>query len=293
MNNEELVDRIRAGIDTADNMLVLWQQNTGFIKQKAHRYRFYAEFDDLMQEAYIALHNAVQKFNPDAGVKFITFLSYCLDTAMSRYISTQNTIRFPQVEDALIRKYNRTVNEICVSTGREPEREEIKTALGIGDKELDKIERNVCISHIASLDKSQLDDEECTLEELIPDDNNSIEQAENKMYLATMSETIWRVVDDLPREQSEVIHQRYDHGRQLKEIGEQTGQTWQKIAGIEGDALRALRSGKNGRTLRPFLYDELYNAALHGTSAERFSQTWTSSTERLAIDLAEPREKNP
>lgn len=286
MTNEEIVAEIKAGRNEKENMTALWQQNTGFIKQKAHRYRFYAEFDDLMQEAYIALHNAVQKFNPDAGVKFITFLSYCLDTAMSRYISTQNVIRLPVVEDVRIRKYNKAVNEICVSTGREPEREEIKTALGIGDKELDKIERNVCISHIASLDKSQLDDEECTLEELIPDDNDDLELVEESIYRKALKETIWKVVDTLPEEQGEVIRQRYEQGMSCKAIEAETGVDWGKVWRIENSALRALGSGRNGRTLRPFLYyDEVYAAALHGSGVERFNQTWTSSTERVALGL--------
>ena len=31
MDNEQLVARIRAGVDTADNMLALYEQNHGFI----------------------------------------------------------------------------------------------------------------------------------------------------------------------------------------------------------------------------------------------------------------------
>lgn len=286
MNNEELVDRIRAGIDTADNMLVLWQQNTGFIKQKAHRYRFYAELDDLMQEGYIALYNAVQKFDPGAGVKFITFLSYCLDTAMSRYISTQNVIRLPAVEDALIRKYNMAVNEIYTNTGREPEREEIKAHLGVSDEEIEKIEKNARIRQVASLDKAQMDDDDrYTLKEVLPDDNDDLELVEESIYRKALKETIWKVVDTLPAEQGEVIRQRYEQGMSCKAIEAETGVDWGKVWRIENSALRALGSGRNGRTLRPFLYDEVYAAALHGSGVKRFNQTWTSSTERVALGL--------
>lgn len=285
MTNEELVAEIIAGRNEKENMAELWQQNEGFVKQKAHRYRFYAEFDDLMQEGYIALYNAVQKFDPGAGVKFITFLSYCLDTAMSRYISTQNIIRLPVVEDARIRKYNRAVSEIYASTGREPARDDIRAYLGVSEEEIERIERNVCIKQVISLNKARLDDEERTLEEILPDDSHDIEQIEENIYRKALRETIWKVVDELPEEQGEVIHQRYEQGKSCKEIEAETGTDWGKVWRIENNALRALRSGKNGRALRPFLYDELYNAALHGSGVERFNQTWTSSTERVALKL--------
>lgn len=285
MTNEELVAEIIAGRNEKENMAELWQQNEGFVKQKAHRYRFYAEFDDLMQEGYIALYNAVQKFDPGAGVKFITFLSYCLDTAMSRYISTQNIIRLPVVEDARIRKYSRAASEIYASTGREPTRDDIRAYLGVSEEEIERIERNVCIKQVISLSKARLDDEERTLEEILPDDSHDIEQIEEKIYRKALRETIWKVVDELPEEQGGVIHQRYEQGKSCKEIEAETGTDWGKVWRIENNALRALRSGKNGRALRPFLYDELYNAALHGSGVERFNQTWTSSTERVALKL--------
>lgn len=285
MTNEELVAEIIAGRNEKENMAELWQQNEGFVKQKAHRYRFYAEFEDLMQEGYIALYDAVQKFDSGAGVKFITFLSYCLDTAMSRYISTQNIIRLPVVEDARIRKYNRAVSEIYASTGREPARDDIRVYLGVSEEEIERIERNFCIKQVISLSKARLDDEEHTLEEILPDDSHDIEQIEENIYRKALRETIWKVVDELPEEQGEVIHQRYEQGKSCKEIEAETGTDWGKVWRIENNALRALRSGKNGRALRPFLYDELYNAALHGSGVERFNPTWTSSTERVALKL--------
>ena len=41
MDNEQLVARIRAGVDTADNMLILYEQNHGFIHKMALKYSGY------------------------------------------------------------------------------------------------------------------------------------------------------------------------------------------------------------------------------------------------------------
>lgn len=43
MTNEQLAIRIKSGIDVADNMLALWQQNRGFIHKIANQYRAYAD----------------------------------------------------------------------------------------------------------------------------------------------------------------------------------------------------------------------------------------------------------
>ena len=53
MDNEQLVARIQAGENKADNMLQLWQQNRGFIATMARKYTNLAEMEDLEQEGYI------------------------------------------------------------------------------------------------------------------------------------------------------------------------------------------------------------------------------------------------
>lgn len=68
MENEELVARIKAGIDTADNMLALWEQNRGMIGKLARRYSAYADIEDLQQEGYLALYDAIDGFKPDKGL---------------------------------------------------------------------------------------------------------------------------------------------------------------------------------------------------------------------------------
>ena len=59
MTNEQLVALIRAGDNEAENMLVLWQQNKGFIYKIAMKYQGYAEIEDLLQEGYLGLCEAV------------------------------------------------------------------------------------------------------------------------------------------------------------------------------------------------------------------------------------------
>lgn len=76
ISNEQLVARIQAGVDTADDMLRLWQQTRDFITLLAKKYSAYAEMEDLQQEGYLALCDAVGKYEPDRGVTFINYAAY-------------------------------------------------------------------------------------------------------------------------------------------------------------------------------------------------------------------------
>lgn len=74
--NEALVLKIKSGINVADNMLRLWQQNRGFIKKMANRYKGYEDVEDLEQQGYIGLDNAVGGYRPDENVSFITYAAF-------------------------------------------------------------------------------------------------------------------------------------------------------------------------------------------------------------------------
>lgn len=67
MTNEELVARIRAGVDETENMLKLWQQNRGLIHTIARKYAAYEDIEDLEQQGYIGLCDAVQGYRPEEG----------------------------------------------------------------------------------------------------------------------------------------------------------------------------------------------------------------------------------
>ena len=82
MTNEQLVIRVKAGEDTAGNMLKLWQQNKGFIAKMAKKYQGYAEMDDMMQEGYIALCEAVRQYDPEQGVTFLHYAAFWIRQAM-------------------------------------------------------------------------------------------------------------------------------------------------------------------------------------------------------------------
>ena len=91
MSNEELAVLIQTG--ETERIPELWDQVTGLIKWKANRTMTVLElrgnpcgvtFDDLCQSGYIALIEAVRRYNPDNGVAFSTCLINSLKTVFAQ-----------------------------------------------------------------------------------------------------------------------------------------------------------------------------------------------------------------
>ena len=82
---------------------------------------------------------------------------------------------------------------------------------------------------------------------------------------------------------------RYQKGMSLSMIGREYGTTSEAVRQIQAKALRELRKPGFRKRLAPFLpeADRIYGAALTGGGVSRFNQTWTSSTERVALELLE------
>ena len=61
--NEEIVALIQAGQDRTDNLLQLYNQNMGVIYKHCKPYSGHIEMADLLQESFIVLAEAVDKYD--------------------------------------------------------------------------------------------------------------------------------------------------------------------------------------------------------------------------------------
>lgn len=102
MINEQLVDLIRAG--ESGYMLQLWKQNKGFIHMMANKYVGGAERDDLEQEGYIALYEAVENYDQDKGMSFINYATFYIHRRMQMCVDNNRPVRLGYNMGALVRK---------------------------------------------------------------------------------------------------------------------------------------------------------------------------------------------
>lgn len=287
MTNEELVIRIKAGIDVADNMAALYEQNRGMIGKLAWRYRGMAEEEeeDLMQEGFLGLCNAVDAYDSSQGANFMTYAVFWIKQGMHRYIENCGScVRIPVHQRQRIRDYKRIRQQYLKMLGREPAEWELCRLLDISLKVLHRIEIDSRNGQIESLDRGVGEEEDTSLGELVASGEDLESEVLDRIQYEELKDILWSLVDSLPGDQPGVIRARYQEGKTLKEISQTLGCHLSYVRQIEAKGFRELRRSSRSAQLRPFLYDgEAYRKGIQGTGVEAFNRTWTSATERAAL----------
>lgn len=282
MTNEQLVARIRAGENEAENMLALWKQNKGFIYKMALKYQAYAEIEDLNQEGYIGLCEAVRHYDQEQGASFIHYAAFWIQQAMRRYIANCcSCVRVPEYVRNEVQQYKKVVSEYRKWYGKEPSDKEMRAFLGVSKEKLETIKKNVVASKIQSLDECiGGEDEEFTLSDMIASDQDIEEDVIKKLDTATMTEALWSAVDELPgKNMVEVLRYRYQDRMTLKEIGESLGVATERARQIEKSALRKLRILSRCAPFKCYYEQYLAAGPIYHVGVKRFNRTWTSSVE--------------
>lgn len=289
MTNEQLVARIKAGEDVDMNMLQLYEQVRRFIHGIAWKYRENGEMEDLEQEGYLALYPAIDGYDPEQGVKFLTYAEYYIRQRMQRYLQQNGSIlRIPVGQDVRIRKYRSFCNSFQIEHGRKPSDWEAAALMGLTLEQIRDMQETACMAALASLDSPVTGIDggaDTTLGDFVPDDKNMEEDALERLDHESLCSVLWECVDSLEGQQPDVLRQRYQEGLTLSEIGQRHGTTGEAARQIHAKALRELRKPSIAKRLRPFLPERVYSMALHGNGVERFNRTWTSSTERAAFKV--------
>ena len=284
MTNEQLVARIRAGEDEAENMLELWQQNKGFIYKMAMKYQSYAEIEDLLQEGYLGLCEAVNHYEQQQGVPFISYATFWIKQAMRRYIDNCcSIVRIPVGAKEEILQYKKIVNEYRKWYGKEPTSSEMRAFLGVSKEKLDTIKNSARMINIRSLSEPVGDENDGFLEDVVASEQNIEDDVIKKLDTVAMKEALWSAVDELPGNMAEVLHNRYQDKMTLKEVGESLGVATERARQIERDAMRKLRVPSRCTPFRGYYEQYLAPCSIYHVGVEKFNRTWTSSTESEAL----------
>ena len=284
MTNEQIVLLINTGEDVAENMLQLWKKNKALIGVLATKYTGYAELEDLEQEGYIGLCEAVRHYDAAQGVTFATYAVFWIKQRMRRFISNcTSAIRIPEYARTEVQQYKKFIHEYCKYYGKGPTDAEIAGYLCVSIKKLEIIKSNASTMEIQSLNKQIGEEENTCLEDFVASDQELEEDAIKRVDTAAMGENLWKAVDSLPGDMSDMIRYRYKNGLTLKQSGEQMGVTIEAARQREAKALRALRRPSICKTFKPY-YDQYLSAPIRHVGVSEFNRTWTSATELAALE---------
>lgn len=292
MTNEQLVILIRNAVSPADLMIQLWQQNYGLVRKIVNRYKSLDDIEDLLQEGFLGLHEAVRHYDPDTGVPFVNYAAFWIRQTIGRYVKRNGTIRIPEHAVIQVRAYRRMVSQWESEFGRKPTEWEMCRYLDVTLEMLRQIEKDGQMGKIQSLDKCVGEENDTQLYELLPDHEDAYNDALDELLQEELKTVIWPMVDSLPDHQPEVLRMRFQDGKTLKETGNVIGATVEQTRQLQAKAMRTLRMPRYSRMLRPFLDDDVIRSyGMSGTGMGAFERTWTSSTERAVLQLEEIGER--
>src|SRR6266550_3184011 len=208
---------------------------------------------DLIGEGNVGLLTAARKFDPDQGVKFISYAVWWIRQAILAALARQGrTVRVPLNRTADLSRIVRTAEYLRQTLRREPTPEEIAdasklslevvqslAALNTGDVRLD-----------APLDP---DGDRSLIERFIAED---LPDTEDQAMDRFLSDEIEQALNTLQRRDAKVLRLYFglDGGREhtLEEIGGMLGVTRERVRQLRDRALKRLRDGEVGKALASF-----------------------------------------
>lgn len=288
MTNEQLVIRVKGGDNTAGNMLELWEQNKRFISAIARKYSAGAEMEDLEQEGYIAMCEAVQHYDPDRGMSFIGYAAFWIKRRMRICADNSRTVKLSFNAGDEVRQYQKIMRQYRQEYGCDPSDRELCAFLYVSREKLDQIRKAAQMGNIRSLDESvQGMDGDISIGDTVASSEDMEEDTIREIDKERMKRELWLAVDQLPGKQPEVIRAIYQDGLTRKKAGERAGVSMHKARDIEHKAMRILRQPHRCKKFRAYFEEYLSAAPIHHIGVRRFNETWTSEVEQEAIRWAE------
>lgn len=286
--NECIVAAVQAGDSEAENMLQLWKQNKGFIAMIARRYSAGAEMEDLEQEGYIALCEAVQHYDPARGMSFISYAAFWIKRRMRICADSSRTVRLSFNAGDEVRQYQKIMREYRQEYGCDPSDWELCGFLYVSREKLDQIRKAAQMGNIRSLDEPvQGMDGDISIGDTVASGEEMEEDTIREIDKERMKRELWLAVDQLPGDQPAVLRMVYKEGMTRIKAGEVLGYGNGKVGIEERRALKALRLPHRCGKFRAYFEEYLSAAPIHHVGVQRYLETWESEVEREAIRWAE------
>jgi RNA polymerase primary sigma factor len=244
--------RIQAGDELAMQELVT--RNLRFVISVAKKYQNRGlPLVDLIGEGNVGLMTAARKFDPDHGVKFISYAVWWIRQAILAAIAKQGrTVRVPLNRTADLSRIVRTAESLRQSLGREPTAEEIGRVVGLST---DLVRSLAALNTVdVRLDAPMTaDGERATLERFLVE---SQADAESDAIDTFLTEEVSSALATLAPRDARVLRLYFglDGGREhtLEEIGAIFGITRERVRQLRDRALKRLREGEVGRALASY-----------------------------------------
>lgn len=191
------------------------------------------EYDDLLQVASEALISGVEKFNPDMGVQFTTYIIPTVTGMIKNYFRDYSrSVRLPRRVYTLAVKVREEVNEYFKEYGAKPTVKQLSKKLGVSEELIiEALEYRAPVSLDSTVES---EDGEGLLYDVIPDTNNSFERFED-------SESLKTEIRKLDPTEQKVVKLRFVDGKSQSEVGKILGVSQMYVSRAEKKIVEKLK----------------------------------------------------
>ncbi|MFQ5912028.1 MAG: RNA polymerase sigma factor RpoD/SigA [Nitrospinota bacterium] len=208
---------------------------------------------DLINEGNIGLIQAAKRFDPDKGVKFITYAVWWIRQSIMHALAEQSgTVRLPIKQAGKLYKIGEKFQQLKQAHGREPTTAELAKELDQTEEEIDSILRVYRSS--LSLDAPISDGDDTRYLDLL--ESKDMPSVEEDLARSSLAREVNALLKELsPREQA-ILRMRFGFDGEpmtLEEIGKKIGLSRERIRQIETKAKRRLRARARMKTLHDYL----------------------------------------
>jgi RNA polymerase primary sigma factor len=248
----ELGKRAQAGDE--DAVMELARANLRFVISVAKKYQNRGvSLADLIQEGNVGLVTAARKFDPDQGVKFISYAVWWIRQAILAALANHGrSVRVPLNRASDLARIFRERERLKQELGRDPTLEEVAEAADLKPNIVRQLQ--TLNSAEVRLDAPIGDSDDSYLVERFVLDE--AEEPEEDVEDRLLAEQINRALDTLNPRDAKVVRLYFglDGGdtHTLEEIGNMLGVTRERVRQLRDRALKRLREGEMGPALESF-----------------------------------------
>ena len=248
---DRLARLAQAGDPLALEQLI--RANLRFVVSVAKRYQNRGlAFGDLIQEGNIGLVTAAEKFDPDQGVKFISYAVWWIRQAILASLARQSrSVRLPLNRATELSRVLRVSEELKQTLGRDPKAQEIALKAEL---------KPAIVEMLLSLNTAEvrLDapigeaEDSNLIERFLVDEDRVDVSVEHRI----LEERIAVALDEIRPRDARVLRLYYglqgESEHTLEQIGQILGVTRERVRQLRDRALTEIRRGETGRALETF-----------------------------------------
>jgi len=250
---KELGARVQQGDEDAFRRLI--EANLRFVVAMAKKYsRSGYPLHELINEGNLGLIEAVSRFDPSRGVRFITYASWWIRQAILAAIAHHGQVfRIPPKLKHELYRFETKVAHLTQELGHRPSVDEISKELGMKEEDVrDMIEGTPTE---VSLDTPIGEGAEMRIEDLIQD--QTVTPVDELLIAQSFEEQLEALLAQLDDKERVIIERRFGLGDRepetLAEIGSELNLSRERIRQIEERALAKLRRSQRAKQLLGYL----------------------------------------